>query len=170
MTPLHMPTILSVLTLVMSALLVGDLRASNLLSGPVYAQETQPDVTERGGVLPSLGVGPDLVPFIVVPPVTAPGGTSKQCPREGMVLHFMVKNQGNAPAPPSFAVVLFGPTDPPVGARIKALAANESIPVDIVIPRGCFGPNCPWAFHVDVAYEVPERVEKNNVISGLCGG
>lgn len=171
-----------VFMLAMSAWLVGDLRTSDMLLGPVYAEETkpeeaQPGVSERGVPLQQFpgGVllGPDLLP-LPVPPPNPTSSINKHCPRQdpgqGRILHFTVKNQGNAAAPESLAVVLFNPTNPPVGARIKALAANESTPVDIVIPSMCFAPNCSWAFHVDVAYEVSERVEKNNVLSGLCPG
>ena len=113
---------------------------------------------------------PDLVPVNPKPDA----GKFGFCRRDptGSKLLITVRNQGVAPAGASHTTVNFvtGGTVSPVTVITPMILAGSSADVAATIPSGCFTPNCAFQIIVDVATEVQELNEANNVADGLCLG
>jgi len=50
------------------------------------------------------------------------------------------------------------------------IAAGQTDTVSIVIPSGCFNPDCDFTITVDIVNEIQESNESNNTATGVCIG
>jgi len=80
-----------------------------------------------------------------------------------------VKNQGSAAAGPTATVIDFG-TLGTVSVPTPAININQEVPIQVIIPDGCFNTDCEFRVKVDAQGDVDESIETNNDDGGTCMG